>query len=260
MTKSSASAKRVSPGKVVLIAAACLLLLLLLAGLAFFVLVPAYKRTQMRSSFVKNTDSLYEQQIPLNEMDLFRYNRALYPAIVSWSPDSGPHMMELPCDIHYYLTPDDSGEPELTLKKGTSVCVITEKAADSNQNPQNYGMASYPDYKKGWRYAKPFATSLINNREAHDMEQCFYVRTDELKAVCGAYWDLLTSDPESEVWVYDFGGPTSILPTHLYGHFSMGEKFLFGWAAKRQFVDHYILFSDLLLYSSGDFCSPDLCG
>ena len=103
--------------------------------------------------------------------------------------------------------------------------MITEKAANSNQNPQNYGMASYPDYKKGWRYAKPFATSLINNREAHDMEQCFYVRTDELKAVCGAYWDLLTSDPESEVWVYDFGGCA-------YEHFADASLWAFFYGRK----------------------------
>jgi len=82
----------------------------------------------------------------------------------------------LPCDVEYYALKDDS-EPILTLKKGTEVCICSEKEGI----PIGYGLKCWPDYEKGWRYGYAFLTEDFE--DLPENAQMYYVKSKQLEKV-----------------------------------------------------------------------------
>ena len=132
-------------------------------------------------TFVDNGENEpYAQGVPLHEMDFAVYED-YFPDATSALGYNYERKIELPCDINYYASKEDS-KPVLTLKKGTSVYVMPKDYAI----PIGYGLQCWPDYEKSWRYGYVFLTEdfeyLLEDTEM------YYVKSNELEKVADAFY------------------------------------------------------------------------
>ena len=171
----------------------------------------------------------YFRQVPLNEMDFNNEFRGKHFR-VAINPISFPYLsaIKLPCDIHYFSSPDDS-EPVLTLKKGEKVLIVHENSYFVFDDTIGYGLRCWPDYKKGWRFGLPFVFEEQDINAWENADQMYYVKTSELEKIAQEYYDANI----------DAGTP---LDCNL----------------KSDFVDWVTRFIDHRLYTEGVFCSKDL--
>lgn len=123
------------------------------------------------------TDQPYKLKTPLHEMDFneYGYYFKTLTAPIGVSFDVGNTVI-LPCDVEYYALKDVS-EPILTLKKGTEVCISSEKG----EIPIGYGLKCWPDYEKGWRYGYAFLSEDFE--DLPENAQMYYVKSKQLEKV-----------------------------------------------------------------------------
>ena len=175
----------------------------------------------------------YEEGVPLSEMDSRSLESYLYGAQALMgtpldSLDAEAYHITLPVDVNYYSTPDASGEPAYTIPKGTEVRLY-DSQDKSPSGPAPYGCVCYPDYEKGWRYGRAFllmegASSI---KQSADDLRYYYVQTETLKAVLGAYYD-------------------------------KNQEVLSKLSGRQDYIDGCVQYIDRQLFSDGYFCSPEL--
>ena len=144
---------------------------------------------------VKDTDDYYHEEVPLTEIPWYILKR--YTELAVALPASGEPKpsgrLTLPIDVHYYTSPDASGEPALTLAKGTEVAAFSASGEHYvTYIDIGYGYCCFPDYKKGWRYGIPFTTEDLSQGVGRDWENKadkYYVQTSELEAMAQAFWE-----------------------------------------------------------------------
>ena len=184
------------------------------------------------------TSNPYEEGVPVADMDESILN-AMTPAVdaMGYAQPENAHFMALPEDLHYYSSPDASGEPALTLKKGTVVALYGQELGVPG-NEIGYGCVCYPDYQKGWRYGQAFietegadAMSVDAFYDKLESQPSYYVETTALERVLAEYYDLHRDDI-----------------TYLKSEFK----------SKGEFVHNTVRIMDHSLMESGLFCSPDL--
>ena len=144
------------------------------------------------------------------------------------SLDAEAYHITLPVDVNYYSTPDASGEPAYTIPKGTEVRLYDIEEKDP-AGAAPYGCVCYPDYEKGWRYGRAFllmegASSI---KQSADDLRYYYVQTETLKAVLGAYYD-------------------------------KNQEVLSEVSGREEYIDSCVQYIDRQLFSDGYFCSPEL--
>jgi len=126
----------------------------------------------------------YSRNVPLDEMD-FEVYAEYFPNIHALIDRNYIKAIQLPCDVDYYLAPEDR-EPALTIKKGTWVNVIPDNA---NGFPIiGYGLQCWPDYIGGWRYGSPFYLGDVStnlNRPA-----MYYVKSSQLEKVAESFYNV----------------------------------------------------------------------
>ena len=123
----------------------------------------------------------YAQGVPLHEMDFEVYEDYILPiAPVDYYYE---REIELPCDIEYYASKEDS-EPVLIYKKGTTVYVMGK----DDLEPIGYGVRCWPDYEKEWRYGYPFFKTDF--RFIPDGAEMYYVKSEQLEKVAGAFYKI----------------------------------------------------------------------
>ncbi|HIY28417.1 MAG TPA: hypothetical protein H9679_05195 [Firmicutes bacterium] len=175
----------------------------------------------------------YEEGVPLSEMDSRSLESYLYGAQALMgtpldSLDAEAYHITLPVDVNYYSTPDASGEPAYTIPKGTEVRLYDIEEKDP-AGAAPYGCVCYPDYEKGWRYGRAFllmegASSI---KQSADDLRYYYVQTETLKAVLGAYYD-------------------------------KNQEVLSEVSGREEYIDSCVQYIDRQLFSDGYFCSPEL--
>lgn len=175
----------------------------------------------------------YEEGVPLSEMDSRSLESYLYGAQALMgtpldSLDAEAYHITLPVDVNYYSTPDASGEPAYTIPKGTEVRLYDIEEKDP-AGAAPYGCVCYPDYEKGWRYGRAFllmegASSI---KQSADDLRYYYVQTETLKAVLGAYYD-------------------------------KNQEVLSKLSGRQDYIDGCVQYIDRQLFSDGYFCSPEL--
>lgn len=171
----------------------------------------------------------YSRHVPLNEMNFYdEYYTTHFRVATAPLKYFYLSVMELPCDIHYYSSPDDS-EPAFTLKKGESALIIHDGAYFDYDDTIGYGLRCWPDYKEGWRYGLPFVSEEQNIQAWQNADKMYYVKTSELEEVAMAYYD---------------------------DNMEAGASFDFD--SKDDFIDWVIRFIDHRLYTEGVFRSNDL--
>ena len=175
----------------------------------------------------------YDENLPLSEMDPRDLERYLPQAQAAAKtaldrPEEEAYHLPLPVDVEYYAAPDDSTAPAYTIPKGTEVLLYDSHEIDPI-DPAPYGCVCYPDYQKGWRYGRAFLTMDSGSTIADSEEELpyYYVRTEDLEAVLGAYYDKY-----QEI-------------------FSQEEN-------RQEYLEGYIQFIDRSLFVDGSFCSPEL--
>jgi hypothetical protein len=125
----------------------------------------------------ERTDQPYKLKTPLHEMDFDEYGYYFKTLTAPVGLDySISNKTVLPCDVEYYALQDDS-EPILTLKKGTEVCISSEKG----EIPIGYGLKCWPDYEKGWRYGYAFLSEDFE--DLSENAQKYYVKSKQLEKV-----------------------------------------------------------------------------
>ena len=176
----------------------------------------------------------YNEGVPLSEMDasnLEAYLSHEAQALIATPLDSleaEAYHIALPVDVNYYSTPDASGEPAYTIPKGTEVRLYDIEEKDP-AGAAPYGCVCYPDYEKGWRYGRAFllmegASSI---KQSADDLRYYYVQTETLKAVLGAYYD-------------------------------KNQEVLSEVSGRQEYIDSCVQYIDRQLFSDGYFCSPEL--
>ncbi len=230
---------------------ACVAVVIACAIGAFLLTRDSNSGSAVLEGFVDNgLGELYSQGVPVDEMDLLTFGKyfgKMYPL-----PDDGLRYVKtvaLPCDVHYYAHPGDWW-PVLTLKKGQEVYVLSANGwlDDFVDNYDvGYGPRCWPDYRKGWRYGQPFATddSHVDAWFSEDPAPKYYVKTEELEAVVGAFYDVneeivLKKTEWFDMLSKDFAECPYEEPSR--------ERFV--WCVTR-----YI---DERLFQGGAFCSKDM--
>ena len=187
---------------------------------------------------VKDTDDYYHEEVPLTEIPWYILKR--YTELAVALPASGEPKpsgrLTLPIDVHYYTSPDASGEPALTLAKGTEVAAFSASGEHYvTYIDIGYGYCCFPDYKKGWRYGIPFTTEDLSQGVGRDWENKadkYYVQTSELEAMAQAFWEANQDSPQIQATTENKGG-------------------------KEGFVLWLVRLPDELMEESGYFDAPD---
>ena len=187
---------------------------------------------------VKDTDDYYHEEVPLTEIPWYILKR--YTELAVALPASGEPKpsgrLTLPIDVHYYTSPDASGEPALTLAKGTEVAAFSASGEHYvTYIDIGYGYCCFPDYKKGWRYGIPFTTEDLSQGVGRDWENKadkYYVQTSELEAMAQAFWEANQDSPQIQATTENKGG-------------------------KEGFVHWLVRLPDELMEESGYFDAPD---
>ena len=145
------------------------------------VLVVNCMPNEYEKTFVDNgKNEPYAQGVPLHEMDFEAYEDYFLNATTALGYNY-TREIELPCDVNYYASKEDS-KPVLTLKKGTTVYVMSSNGIV----PIGYGFQCWPDYEKGWRYGYTFLKADF--RFIPDGAEMYYVKSNELEKVVGAFY------------------------------------------------------------------------
>lgn len=231
----------------------CALVIIACAVGVFFLTRQEDREPALLADFVDNgLGEPYSQNIPLDEMNFLDYVK--YLSKMYALPDDGLRYVKtvaLPCDVHYYAHPGDWW-PVLTLKKGQEVYVLSfygwyDDFVDNYD--LGYGPRCWPDYREGWRYGLPFATDDRRVDGFFGDDTMYYVKTEELEAVVGAFYDVNEDIVEKKSLFGDgftmFSKDFSECP---YDEDDTRERFV--WCVTR-----YI---DERLFQNGVFCSRDM--
>ena len=157
-------------------------------GLVLFVLfayrtgAALYHNHQLRVKFSAAANaSPYQQKIPLEKMDLAAY-APYFPTTFTLPEVSLTHRMESPVTLLYYTEiPAGNTAAALEIAKGTTIVAIPEETKGFTYLDIGYGYTSYPTYKKGWRYVRPFKTT--ENANPAQSERYYYIKVESLEAV-----------------------------------------------------------------------------
>ena len=231
----------------------CALVVIACAVGVFFLTRQEESEPALLADFVDNgLGEPYSQNVPVDEMrflDYGKYFGKMYTLL-----DDGMRFVKtvaLPCDVHYYAHPGDWW-PVLTLKKGQEVYVLSfygwlDDFVDNYD--LGYGPRCWPDYREGWRYGQPFATDDSHVDAIFGDDPKYYVKTEELEAVVGAFYDVNEDIVEKKSLFGDgftmFSKDFSECP---YDEDDTRERFV--WCVTR-----YI---DERLFQNGVFCSRDM--
>ncbi len=159
-----------------------LILIILFAFWAYRTGTALYHNHQLRVQLPTSTsDSPYRQQVPMEQMDLTAYD-TFFPKNFAAVDYPLTHRIETPVTLRYYSEiPTDKTDVVLEIAKGTTIIAVPENTTGSAFQVEGYGYTSYPTYKEGWRYVRPFMTTEGMD-QAHN-DQYYYVRMDSLEAV-----------------------------------------------------------------------------
>ncbi len=191
---------------------------------------------------VKDWEDFYHEEVPLPDIPwyiLLRYGGATLPSMdENYGAPLPSNRMVLPIDVHYYTSPDASGEPALTIAKGTEVAAYLGKETFSVMTGYargGYGYCCFPDYQAGWRYGIPFTTEDLSQGVSTDWEsetEKYYVKLSELETVAQTFWETNQNCPAIQAMVDELGG-------------------------EKEFVHWLVRSSDQSMENSGYFDSPD---
>lgn len=193
-----------------LIITACVAVVVVAAVLVgVFVVRPAMAEKKVS---VENWKDYYHEEVPLTEIPWYILKR--YAELAVALPEHGEPdpsgRLTLPIDVHYYTSPDTSGEPALTLAKGTEVAAFSASGElYVTYIDIGYGYCCFPDYKKGWRYGIPFTTEDLSHGVGRDWENKadkYYVQTSELEAMAQAFWEANQDSPQIQATTENKGG------------------------------------------------------
>ena len=182
---------------------------------------------------VKDTDDYYHEEVPLTEIPWYILKR--YTELAVALPASGEPKpsgrLTLPIDVHYYTSPDASGEPALTLAKGTEVAAFSASGEIALAKSSSSPMPSRVQSNRGI----PFTTEDLSQGVGRDWENKadkYYVQTSELEAMAQAFWEANQDSPQIQATTENKGG-------------------------KEGFVHWLVRLPDELMEESGYFDAPD---
>ncbi len=137
---------------------------------------------QLKSSFTESpVHRQYINEVPVDEIDYASLD-AIFPNATS------PVLFDLqdtilaPKTINYYKDINDTSSATYTINKDDTITVLNSKGNSLYEH--GAGLLTYPSYKKGWRYAKPFQV------EGNTHDEMLYVELDSIEAVASVYADL----------------------------------------------------------------------
>ena len=174
-----------------------------------FVMKPQMEQSSEPVS-LENWEDYYHEEIPLTKVPWYILNR--YAELATALPEHGEpkpdDRLELPVDVHYYTSPNASGEPAYTIPKGTVVSLFVGGDRYLTYTQMGYGYCCFPDYQAGWRYGIPFVTegSPETASDWADEQPKYYVQTSELEAVAQAFWEANQNSPEIQAATENLGG------------------------------------------------------
>lgn len=194
-----------------IIITACVAVVVAAVLVGVFVVKPQMEQSSEPVS-LENWEDYYHEEVPLTKVPWYILNR--YAELAVALPEHGEPdpsgRLTLPIDVHYYTSPDTSGEPALTLAKGTEVTAFPASGESYlTYTHIGYGYCCFPDYEKGWRYGIPFTAEDLSQGVDADWEEeadKYYVQTSELEAVAQAFWEANQNSPEIQMTTQDVGG------------------------------------------------------
>lgn len=164
---------------------------------------------------VKDWEDFYHEEVPLPDIPWYLLkNYAGANGVTAGGYYAEPlpsNRMVLPIDVHYYSSPDASGEPALTVAKGTEVAVYFGELGhgETDYVEAGYGFCCFPDYEKGWRYGIPFTAEDLSQNVSVDWEENatrYYVQTSELDEVARVYVEENKDSPAIQEMIEVIGG------------------------------------------------------
>lgn len=146
------------------------LLILLSFGLGIGSIVTQRKlQNHFVPSDTSSAKSQYRTCSTMEEMDMDAFSPYF---IFAMTAEGRPDIeLALPCDVHYYRMENGRRRKAFTMRKGTIVII-------PNVPDPGRGIHSYPSFKKGLRYEKPF-----NAADGSEDNAYYYVKLSELEKV-----------------------------------------------------------------------------
>lgn len=178
-------------------------------------------QSALRQEFADNgKNQPYSQKVPLQEMDLDIYFKAIFSEMGSGGTELNDNRkIILSNDVEYFENKNDR-EPALVLKKGTTIYIHALRS----DIMEGYGLWTWPDYEAGWRYGKPFADNYTDIQTS-SLTKSYFVKQEQLASVADDYYN---------------------------------QNECFNRYSPEEFRKRHLLFMDRVLYLEGAFCSPEL--
>lgn len=228
---------------------ACVAVILVAAvAVGIFVGKPLLEQRQLEQQFTQNrhqllekenksaSDSLsfYDEKTPLSQVEPQEMKKLLPQAVaaIGYEQPEDARLFALPEDLHYYDKADASGEPAVTIPKGTVVALYGDPMGWIGMEG-GYGLACYPDYQQGWRYGQMLVAETGDYDAFYNAWQkspSYYVQTKDLETIAAAFYDLHKED----------------------------VGYIGNYNGKEDFVFKIVRQIDQNLYDTGYFLSPDL--
>lgn len=134
-----------------------------------------YYNHKLESNFVQNErENDYKDGIPVHEINFRQYRQ--YIEFLSALPDYPPEWDYFTIDrpIIYYEEVNGEKVPAYEIPAGTELKTVYTNG---------YGFYSYPTYKKGWRWVRPFLEP--DSTQSLDELPYYYVKLSDLEKYLG---------------------------------------------------------------------------